>query len=140
VRGAFTWLPTARFEGARTSSVAGQGGVSVTGNRLPYAPETLLTLATGYRHPSGLLAQVEAVHVGEQFTDDLNTAASTADGQRGIVPSYTVYNLVLSLELRRLTLFATAKNLLDELYLVDRSRGMIPGPPRLVQLGVTTRF
>jgi Fe(3+) dicitrate transport protein len=43
VRGAYTWLPVARFEGSRYSSVPGQGSVSVSGNRLPYAPEALLT-------------------------------------------------------------------------------------------------
>ncbi len=64
----------------------GSGTVSVTGNRLPYAPETLLTFAVGYTHPRGLLAQVEAVHVGEQFTDDLNSVAASADGQRGLDP------------------------------------------------------
>jgi Fe(3+) dicitrate transport protein len=46
----------------------------------------------------------------------------------------------VSWNLRKVTLFVTAKNLLDELYLVDRSRGMIPGSPRLVQAGLSTRF
>jgi Fe(3+) dicitrate transport protein len=140
VRCAFTWLGVARFEGTRFSGVPGQSSVSVSGNRLPYAPETLLTIGLGYRHPSGLVAQLEAVHVGEQFADDLNSIAASADGQRGLIPAYTILNLALSLELRRVSLYATAKNLLDELYLVDRSRGMIPGPPRLVQLGIATRF
>jgi Fe(3+) dicitrate transport protein len=140
VRGAFTWLPVARFEGERLSSVPGQGGVSVSGNRLPYAPESLVTVALGYTHPRGLTAQVELVHVGEQFADDLNSVAASADGQRGLVPAYTICNLALSYDLRRVTLYATAKNLFDELYLVDRSRGMIPGPPKLVQAGIATRF
>ena len=139
-RGAFTWLPVARFEGARFSSVPGQGGASVSGNRLPYAPETLLTLALGYTHPRGLTAQVEAVHVGGQFADDLNTVAASTDGQRGLIPAHTLCNVAVSWDLRRVTIFVTAKNLLDELYLADRARGMIPGSPRLVQAGVSTRF
>ena len=140
VRGAFTLLPVARFEGARFSNVPGSGTVSVTGNRLPYAPETLLTFALGYTHPRGLLAQVEAVQVGEQFTDDLNSVAASADGQRGLIPAHTLVNVAVSWDLRKVTLFVTAKNLLDELYLVDRSRGMISGSPRLVQAGFSTRF
>jgi Fe(3+) dicitrate transport protein len=140
VRGAFTWLPVARFEGARFSSVPGSSGVSVSGNRLPYAPETLLTLAAGYAHPRGVTAQVDLVHVGEQLADDLNTVAASADGQRGLIPAHTTWNAALSWELRRVTFFVTAKNLLDELYLADRARGMIPGPPRLLQAGVSTRF
>ena len=140
LRGAFTWLPVARFEGARFSSVPGQGEVGVTGNRIPYAPESLVTVAVGYSHPRGFLVQVEAVHVGDQFADDLNSVAASADGQRGLIPAQTLGNVAVSWDLRRVTLFVTAKNLLDELYLVDRSRGMIPGSPRLVQVGVQTRF
>jgi Fe(3+) dicitrate transport protein len=139
-RGAFTWLPVARFEGDRTSSVPGSSGVSVSGNRLPYAPETLLTAAVGYEHPRGLAAQLEVVYVGEQTTDDLGTIAGTPDGQRGLIAASTVWNLALSYELRQVTFFVTAKNLLDELYVVDRSRGLLPGAPRLVQLGIATRF
>ncbi len=140
LRAAFTALPVARFEGTRLGNVPGSGQVSVSGNRLPYAPERTLTAALGYRHPRGLAAQLESVHVGEQYADDLNTRESTADGQRGILPAHTIWNLALSWDLRRLTLFVTAKNLLDELYLADRSRGMLPGPPRLVQAGLAMRF
>ena len=32
------------------------------------------------------------------------------------------------------------KNLFDELYIVDRTRGILPGSPRLVQAGVRLRF
>jgi Fe(3+) dicitrate transport protein len=140
LRGALTLLPVARFEGTRFSSVPGFAGVSVGGNRLPYAPETLLTAAVGYAHPRGITAQVEVVHVGEQFADDLNSVAASADGQRGLIPAHTTWNVALSWDLRRVTFFVTAKNLLDELYLADRARGMIPGAPRLVQAGVATRF
>jgi Fe(3+) dicitrate transport protein len=140
LRGALTLLPVARFEGVRFSNVPGSSDVAVTGNRLPYAPETLLTLAAGYTHPRGVTAQVEVVHVGEQFADDLNSVAPSADGQRGLIPAHTVWNVALGWDLRRLSFFVTAKNLLDELYLADRARGMIPGPPRLVQGGVTARF
>lgn len=140
LRAVFTALPVARFEGTRFSNVPGSGSTSVSGNRLPYAPERTLTAALGYRHPRGLAAQIESVHVGEQYADDLNTRESTADGQRGLLPAYTVWNLALSWDLRRVTLFVTAKNLLDELFLADRSRGMLPGPPRLVQAGLTARF
>jgi Fe(3+) dicitrate transport protein len=131
VRGAYTWLPVARFEGSRYSSVPGQGSVSVSGNRLPYAPEALLTLGVGYRHPRGFVAQLETVHVGEQFADDLNSVAASADGQRGLVPAYTICNLALSYDLRRVTL--RGQNLFDELT-SDRSRGCSwPAAPR--QLG-----
>ena len=112
----------------------------MSGNRLPYAPDSLVTLGLGYSHPRGLTAQLETVYVGEQYADDLNSVGSSLDGQRGRLAAYTVWNLALSFDLRRLTLYATVKNLFDELYLVDRSRGMIPGATRLIQMGVATRF
>jgi Fe(3+) dicitrate transport protein len=32
------------------------------------------------------------------------------------------------------------KNLRDELFIVDRTRGILPGSPRLVQMGVRFAF
>jgi Fe(3+) dicitrate transport protein len=40
----------------------------------------------------------------------------------------------------RTTVFVTAKNLFDKVYVTDRVRGIIPGSPRLVQAGFTQRF
>lgn len=142
LRAALTWLPTARFTGTRMSAVPGFSAVSVSDNRLPYAPEVLLTASAGYRYGSRLDAVVELVHIGAQFGDDLNTRISTPDGQRGLIAASTVWNATLNLELRRFrsVLFVTGKNLLDRVYVVDRSRGLLPGNPRLIQAGVTTRF
>ncbi|MBL8114408.1 MAG: TonB-dependent receptor, partial [Acidobacteria bacterium] len=109
LRGAFTWLPTAEFRGTRTSSLPGAGGVSVSGNRLPYAPEALLTAALGYAHPAGPYVQVESVHQSAQFGDDLNSRTPSADGQRGLIPSSTTWNASAGVKLARpgLDLFVT---------------------------------
>jgi Fe(3+) dicitrate transport protein len=140
VRTAWTYVPTARFTGVRFSNVAGFGAVSVTGNRLPYAPEHLLTAGTGYTHPSGFDVFVEAVHTSRQFGDDLNTVVPTPDGQRGLLPAYTVWNLVVNHEIGRASLYLSVKNLFDDVFIVDRSRGILPGMPRLVHSGVRVRF
>jgi len=142
LRAAFTALPTARFEGVRFSSVPGFSSVSVAGRRLPYAPERLLTASLGYTHPRGVTAQLEAVYVSEQFGDDLNSVAPSPDGQRGLIPACTVWNASLHLEVRPLRgrVFLTVKNLLDRTHIVDRTRGLLPGSPRLVQAGVAVRF
>jgi Fe(3+) dicitrate transport protein len=138
---AWTWIPTAEFIGARFSSIAGAGKISVTGNRLPYAPEQLLTTGVGYLLPSGSQLYLEAVHIGSQFADDLNTVAPTADGQRGLIDASTVFNATVNVEVPRLnsTFFVTVKNLLDRDYIVDRSRGILPGSPRLIQMGFNFR-
>lgn len=139
-RVAWTYVPVARFAGVRSSNVSGFAGVSVTGHRLPYSPEHLLTAGVGYTHSSGLDMFLEAVHTGRQFGDDLNTVAGTPDGQRGLLPRYTVWNLAVNHEIGRASVFVAVKNLLDEVYIVDRSRGILPGTPRLVHTGVRVRF
>lgn len=142
LRGAWTWLPVARFEGLRYSAVAGQGGVRVTGNRLPYAPATLLQGTAGVRHRGGVNGFLEMVHTGRQFGDDLNTVNPTADGQRGALPGNVIWNATLNVpfEAKRTTAFFTVKNLFDRLALVDRVRGMLPASPRLVQAGLRFDF
>jgi Fe(3+) dicitrate transport protein len=138
---ALTWLPVARFTGTRFSSVGGFGSVSVSGNRLPYAPETTATIALGYRHRAGLDAQIEAQYVGDQFSDDLNTVAGTPDGQRGLIPAYTYWNAAATWHMARGgSIFVTVKNLADSTFIVDRCRGLLPGHPRLVQVGTSWRF
>jgi Fe(3+) dicitrate transport protein len=83
---------------------------------------------------------VEAVRTSQQFGDDLNTVDPTPDGQRGLIPGYTVWNTAVNYTVSRATLFLTVKNLFDELFIVDRTRGILPGSPRLVQTGVRAAF
>jgi len=141
-RVAYTALPTAKFTGVRYSSVAGASAVSVTGNRLPYAPEHLLSWTVGYQNLSGLDLQAELVHVRDQYGDDLNSTSPSADGQRGLLPAYTIWNVVASYAIPRWrsALFVAIKNAGDTIYVADRSRGLLPGPPRLVQAGLRARF
>jgi Fe(3+) dicitrate transport protein len=134
---AYTWLPIAEFTGARFSGVSGHTGVSVSGNRLPYAPESLLTAGAGYTAARGWDAGVEAVLIGEQFADDLNTIAPTADGQRGLLPGYTLWNASVNYPVGRHVVFVAVKNLFDRTEIVDRSRGILPTAPRTVQAGVS---
>jgi Fe(3+) dicitrate transport protein len=140
-RAAYTWVATARFEGARFSSVTGFRTTSVSGNRLPYAPGHLLTAGGGYTHASGFDVNVEAVRIGDQFGDDLNTVEPSADGQRGLLPGYTLWNVALNQPVAgRATAFLTVKNLFDRTAIVDRSRGILPTSPRTVYAGVKVRF
>ena len=138
LRTAFTYLPTAKFTGTRFSNVSGFSNVSVSGNRLPYAPEQLLNVIVGHSHSKGVNTFLEGIYVGRQFGDDLNSVNPTANGQRGAIPSYTVWNATFNYkaEAVRSTFFITVKNLFDRIYIVDRSRGILPSSPRLVQAGI----
>jgi Fe(3+) dicitrate transport protein len=141
-RGAYTWLPTARFDSTRFSNVPGFTTVSVQGNRLPYAPENLLTTSFGFVHTRGMNALIELVYTGRQFGDDLNSVIGTADGQRGLLPGNAVWNATLNypVEHWHSTFFVSVKNLFDRLAIVDRTRGIMPSAPRLVQAGVSWNF
>ena len=141
-RGALTWVSDANFEGARFSSVTGFGSSSVTGKRLPYAPEVLLSAALGYSFSDFAEVQVEYVFTDRMFTDDLNTFEVSANGQRGVIPESSIWNVALNVTPKdwKIGFFATVKNVTDEKTIVDRARGILPGSPRLFQGGITARF
>lgn len=145
VRAAYTFIGTAEYRGTRFSNVGGFSNVSITGNRLIYSPKHLATTTFGYSHAIGVDALVEAVHTGAQFGDDLNTIAVSPNGQRGLIPSYTVWNATVNYRIGKLeryapTVFVAIKNLADDTFVVDRRRGIMVGIPRLVQGGVKLRF
>lgn len=138
LRGAWTWLPladqrTAFRQVAGGATVAG----SVAGNRQPYAPAHTLTAAAGFSW-RGFDGQLEAVHVGPQFADIANTVAPTVDGQRGRLAAHTIWNLALNQRLGSAgaTAFVAVKNVADHVYIVDRTRGIQTGAPRLIQVGL----
>jgi len=139
-RGALTWVAEADFVGARFSNIAGFTAVSVSGNRLPYAPEWIASAAVGYERGDWLGVQAEVQHTGEMFTDDLNTVAPSANGQRGLIEDATTLNLTANVTVEPATIFVTVKNATDEVTIVDRARGILPGAPRLWQAGVRLRF
>ena len=137
-RGSWTWLPTADQKSSFSSS-AGSGAI---GNRLPYAPENLLNLTLGYRAPSNWNARAEYVFIGKQYSDFANTVtpSATSNGQTGLIDAYGIWNVVANYTVGSATLFITAKNLTNQTYIVDRTRGIQVGMPRTLQAGVKYAF
>jgi Fe(3+) dicitrate transport protein len=140
LRGAWTWIPEAEQTTAFHQVVGGAAiAGSAAGNRQPYAPEHMVSATAGWRWRP-LDAEVELVHVGRQFTDFANTIAPSADGQRGVLAPYTIWNAALNARLAAATAFVAVKNLGDLVYLVDRTRGIQVGAPRLIQAGIEYGF
>lgn len=156
-RTAYTYLPIAEFRDDRLSTVTSATTLNIycpaerrfsssacviTGNRLPYAPETLLTSSIGYSHPVGFDGFIENVFIGRQFGDDLNAVNPTPNGQIGAIPAQTYWNATANYKVEqwKTTFFVTAKNIFDRTLIVDRARGILPSNPRLVQAGVTVHF
>ncbi|MDK2756921.1 MAG: TonB-dependent receptor [Blastomonas fulva] len=157
---AATWVANARYQGTRiatapcfdgaatgTPVATGRGPVpcgvarNVEGNRLPYAPEWLVTAAIGVEH-RGFTGQVEMVSQSSMFADDVNLVPVTPDGQRGLIGGWTQFNAAVSYGPPQGTweVFLSARNLFDRLYVVDRARGVLPGQPFMIQAGVTFRL
>lgn len=142
---AYTLLPTARQENVfrRLDNGLPTDG-SVEGNRMPYAPKHNVTTTLGFTAAQGWDLRLEAVRVDSQFSDFANTRVAPlgGDGLRGQIKPYLVFNLAATYPLPTMpaTLFVTVKNLFDEDYIVDRTRGIRVGAPLLVQGGVNLRF
>ena len=149
---AYTWLPTAEQSTAlacvkptASGCVGGLVSGSVAGNRLPYAPRNTATATVGYNHPVGFDVRLESVFVDDQFSDFANTQSAPAtggNGQAGKIGSSTIWNAAASYKLLGpgVTFFVTGKNIFDKVYIVDRTRGILPGSPSLVQAGVQYDF
>jgi Fe(3+) dicitrate transport protein len=136
---ALTWLDKAEQTTA-FRNVANQSTVGVAGNRQPYSPEFTATVALGFSK-GPLSMQVDLQHLSEQFSDFSNTVAGSADGQRGIIDAHTLLGATVNYTHNdRWQGFLTVKNLTDQTYIVDRTRGIQLGMPRLVQAGVRVSF
>lgn len=91
------------------------------------APEHIIRagISAGYK---GFLLTGQVSHVSEAFSDANNTVTPTANGQNGLIPSYTVTDLTASYKFtKNLNIKAGINNLFDELYFTRRAGGY-PGP------------
>jgi Fe(3+) dicitrate transport protein len=132
----WTHVATARLDSTRII-----GGIDRKGNRLPYAPKNIGNTSLTYRQ-GPLRAALQYSYVDEQFTDFENTVAGTADGRRGVIPSYSVWNVSADYQLTHaIALQASVKNLFDKDYIASRApEGIFPGAPRLIMAGVRMSF
>lgn len=115
------------------------------GNRLPYAPENIFSFIAGYRHPIGFGAQYDVSFIGEQFADNAETIAPSANGEIGLIPSYKIHNISFDYEYRyeRFSFlpFVTIKNLTNEIYISSRApQGIQPGLFRQANFGIRFQF
>ncbi len=142
----------ARFAGTRTTAEfsrdrflrAGRDTVNVRGNRLPYSPALTASASLTLDHPSGLLLRLDGLHVGEQFADNFETRAGSANGRVGLIPAHRVIDLAARYRLPMVTslsVSASVKNLRDSKYIASRRpEGIKPGLRRTLFAGVEWRL
>lgn len=139
---AWTFLPVARFHDDRTSTV--EVGQSILGRRLPFAPRSLLHAGVAWQHLTGLRLRVDADAVSSQYSDDVNSVAPSAQGRRGLIPAYHVFNTSARLPLRTAArtsaLTVALKNVLNRTYITDRQEGIMTGAPRALVFGVEASY
>ena len=133
--GSFTHLPVARFE-------RDDERVGIVGNRLPYAPRRLASGSAVLAHSSGVTAGLSFEHTGEQYADEANTVAPSADGQAGILAPFTVTSAFAAFSLpgTRAQLRASVRNLFDEVYITQRNEGIHTGMRRLVRMELSWEY
>jgi Fe(3+) dicitrate transport protein len=113
--------------------------VNIKNNKLPYAPEFILSGRISLNLSSGLGLQIAANYVANQFTDELNTTEPSADGQTGVMPAYLVTDVTGSYNIPQLnsSIFLSLKNLFDERYISSkRPQGIKVGTPRMIMAGI----
>lgn len=114
-------------------------------NELPYAPNWHVNWSVvDYKHPKGFSASLSAEWVDEQFSDGANSRVESADGTKGPIPSYNVWNMNLGYKFNdNFDVFFAVKNLFDEKYFTRRDTffaGIQPSPDQQVFGGVTIKF
>lgn len=118
--------------------------VNVRGNRLPYAPKVTVSGSLTLDHPSGILLRLDGLYVGEQFADNFETRAGSANGRVGLIAAHRVFDLSARYRLPTVTdlsLSAALKNVTGSKYIASRRpEGIKPGLPRTLYAGLEWRL
>lgn len=136
IGGNYTYLETAKLNSKRIL-----GGIDRNGNRLTYAPKHLLNLMAGYKEKSWGTG-IGYSYVSEQFADLENTAIASADGKKGIIPSYALWDFnAWYVVNKNAKLNLALKNLTDEKYIASRApEGIMPGMGMNAQASLKISF
>ena len=95
--------------------------------KVEYAPENIFRAGLTYSI-KGISATLQYSFTDQLFTDANNTETPSANGQNGLIPSYTVYDLTLGYENKSgFSIKTGINNLSDEKYFTRRAGGY-PGP------------
>ncbi len=106
------------------------------GKKVENAPTSIFRGGISYGYKKFLMT-TQFNFVGSAFSDANNTIAASANGNTGLIPSYSIIDLTCSYKLyKKLQLKAGINNLLDKIYFTRRAAGY-PGPGALPADGRT---
>ncbi|HZH36922.1 MAG TPA: TonB-dependent receptor, partial [Flavisolibacter sp.] len=115
------------------------------GKKVENAPANIFRggITSGYK---GFLLTAQVSHVGNTYSDANNTEASSANGNVGLIPAYTITDLTATYKFSKgLNLKAGINNLTDVRYFTRRAGGYpgpgaLPGDGRTFFLSVGAKF
>ncbi len=113
--------------------------VNVKGNSLPYAPRMLASSSLTLIAPFGGSIQITGNYIANQFSDELNTVAATANGLTGEIASHLILDFSARYAIVPLNsaLSLSVKNAFDKRYIASRRpEGIKVGLPRFVTAGI----
>ena len=117
------------------------------GNRVPFSSKSKGTLGIGYTQ-GPWKANLDSSYQTDQFADNANTRAESADGSTGKIPGYMVFSSRVGYDfgpqLADLNVAVGVKNILNHEYFTrsfdDNNKGKYVGEPRTVYLQTSVAF
>ena len=117
------------------------------GNRVPFSSKSKGTLGIGYTQ-GPWKANLDSSYQTDQFADNANTRAESADGSTGKIPGYMVFSSRVGYDfgpqLADLNVAVGIKNILNHEYFTrsfdDNNKGKYVGEPRTVYLQTSVAF
>ncbi|MFK0088121.1 TonB-dependent Fe(3+) dicitrate receptor FecA [Pseudomonas sp. NPDC090755] len=117
------------------------------GNRVPFSSRHKGTLGVGYTEGPWQL-NLDSSFQSDQFADNANTSAESADGSNGRIPGYMLFSSRAAYDfgpqLSNLNVAVGVKNLFNHQYYTrsydDNNKGKYVGEPRTVYLQTSVAF
>lgn len=117
------------------------------GNRVPFSSRHKGTLGVGYTEGPWQL-NLDSTFQSDQFADNANTSAESADGSNGRIPGYMLFSSRAAYDfgpqLSNLSVAVGVKNIFNHQYFTrsydDNNKGKYVGEPRTVYLQTSVAF
>jgi len=117
------------------------------GNRVPFSSRHKGTLGVGYTEGPWQL-NLDSTFQSDQFADNANTSAESADGSNGHIPGYMLFSSRAAYDfgpqLSNLNVAVGVKNIFNHQYFTrsydDNNKGKYVGEPRTVYLQTSVAF
>ena len=112
--------------------------INVKGYQVPYSPRVMINSAISYSPEKGIGFKLATNYISSQFSDELNSISSSANGRSGKIGSRVItdFNLFYELPKRKISAYIAAKNIGNVRYIsTRRPEGIRVGLPGLITAG-----